>query len=102
LNLLENIKTALTESNITVKQSFKSEGCNEYEFFNFDNRKIGYVVEYLDDSNSASHGELLYYEFYYDNSNETDNYEDDDFLGCNEYNDLERLLADIEDFAYWN
>jgi len=97
MNLLKELTSISKENNVKVKQSFHSEGCNEYEFFDNNNRKICYIVEYLDDSNSASHGELLYYELYYDNSNDTNNYDDDDFCSSNDYDDTDFLCKDLID-----
>jgi hypothetical protein len=87
MNLLKEFQSY---KNVTVKQSFESPECNEYEFFDADARKVCYVVEYFNNPITNEVLENTVYELYYDN-------QDDDFCSSNEYDDVEFLLNDIQE-----
>ena len=87
MNLLKEFQSY---KNVTVKQSFESLECNEYEFFDADARKVCYVVEYFNNPITNEVLENTVYELYYDN-------QDDDFCSSNEYDDVEFLLNDIQE-----
>lgn len=84
------LKEFQTYDNVTVKQSYAAEECNEYEFFDADARKVCYVVEYFKNPITDEVLENVVYELYYDNEN-------DEFCSSNEYDDVEFLLNDIQD-----
>lgn len=90
MNLLKEFQSY---KNVTVKQSFESLECNEYEFFDADARKVCYVVEYFNNPITNEVLENTVYELYYDNENESSNYADDDFLSSAEFDDVEFLLS---------
>jgi hypothetical protein len=96
--LLSELKSISECYNVTVIQSFSSDECNEYEFFNSDNRKILYVNEYFNSPIDNTVLDNTVYELYYDNENMTNNHEDDDFLGSNVYDDIEELLSDVNEY----
>ena len=88
--LLNELKSI---SVLSVNQSFSSDECNEYEFFNSDNRKICYIVEYFNSPIDNSKLDYTVYELYYDNENMTNNHEDDDFLASYVFDDKSELLS---------
>jgi hypothetical protein len=92
MNLLKEFQSY---KNVTVKQSFESPECNEYEFFDADARKVCYVVEYFNNPITNEVLENTVYELYYDNENESANYADDDFLSSAEFDDVEFLLSAV-------
>jgi hypothetical protein len=96
--LLNELKSISKCYNVTVIQSFSSDECNEYEFFNSDNRKVLYVNEYFNSPIDNSKLDNTVYELYYDNENMTNNHEDDDFCGSNVYDDIEELLSDVNEY----
>jgi hypothetical protein len=96
MNLLKEFQSY---DNVTVKQSYASAECNEYEFFDADNRKICYVVEHFNNPITNEVLENTVYELYYDNENESANYDDDDFLSSAEFDDVEFLLSAVYDFV---
>jgi len=85
MNLLKELTEIAKEENVTVKQSFDSVECNEYEFFDNDNRKICYIVE------TFINVDEVVYELYCDNYNLTNKHEDDDFRTSYEYDEVEHL-----------
>jgi hypothetical protein len=99
MNLLKEMQSMFESANKTVKQSFESKECNEYEIFDSNNVKICYVVEYFYSPIDNEKLDHTVYEFYTVNLNETSNYEDDDFIESYVYDDVEFLLKDLENFA---
>jgi hypothetical protein len=90
MNLLKEFQSY---DNVTVKQSYTSAECNEYEFFDTNARKVCYVVEHFKDPITNEVLENTVYELYYDNENESANYADDDFCSSAEFDDVEFLLS---------
>ena len=97
-NQLLSVFNTFTNDNLTVKQSFSSNECNEYEFFDSNNRKVLYVNEYFNSPIDNTVLENTVYELYYDNENESNNHDDDDFLSSNVYDDIEYFLSDLEEY----
>jgi len=97
MSLLKILKEYESQ-NIKVIQSFESEECNEYEFFDKNNRKFLYINEYFYSPIDNEKLDHTVYELYYDNDNMTNNHENDDFLGSSVYDDLEYFLSEFEEY----
>ena len=97
MSLLNEFKYVSEEYRLTVIQSYSSNECNEYEFFDSNNRKVLYVNEYFVSPDNEKLDSPVY-ELYYDNENTTNNHNDDDFLSSNVYDDLEYFLEDLEEY----
>jgi len=96
--LLNELKSVAKDNQLTIIQSYSSVECNEYEFFDSNNRKVLYVNEYFNSPIDNSKLDNTVYELYYDNENESNNHEDDDFCGSNVYDDLEYFLEDLDNY----
>ena len=98
MSLLNEFKYVSEEYRLTVIQSYSSNECNEYEFFDSNNRKVLYVNEFFYSPIDNEKLDHTVYELYYDNENTTNNHDDDDFLSSNVYDDLEDFLEDLEEY----
>tara|TARA_R110000868_G_scaffold89255_2_gene248526 strand:- start:92 stop:391 length:300 start_codon:yes stop_codon:yes gene_type:complete len=98
MSLLSEFKYVSEEYRLTVIQSYSGVECNEYEFFDSNNRKVLYVNEYFVSPIDNEKLDHTVYELYYDNENTTNNHADDDFLGSNVYDDLDEFLEDLEEY----
>jgi hypothetical protein len=98
MTLLNQLKSISEDNQISIIQSYSAVECNEYEFFDNNNRKIAYIVEYFNNPIDNTKLDYPVYELYYNNDNATNNHDNDDFLASNEYDDVDFLLKDISDY----
>ena len=99
---LNELTSIASDYDVTVKQSFESKECNEYEFFDKFNRKICYVIEHFYSpcdffQNEPIKLEHTVYEIYYDNENDTSNHDDDDFTSCDIHDDVDFLYSQLNE-----
>jgi len=95
---LNELTSIANDYDVTVKQSFESVECNEYEFFDKFNRKVCYVIEFFySPCDNKEKLENTAYEIYYDNENNTSNHDDDDFTSCDIHDDVEFLYSQLNE-----
>jgi hypothetical protein len=97
MNLYQELSERLCNERI-LKQSFESKECNEYEFFDNNNRKTAYLIEYYNNPLDNTKLKKPVYELYYDNSNKSNDYTEDDFLASNVYDSFIEMWVDL--FCY--
>ena len=99
---INEITSISIDYDVTVKQSYESKECNEYEFYDKFNRKICYVIEHFYSpcdffQNEPIKLENTVYEIYYDNDNNTSIHEDDDFTSCDTHDDVDFLYSQLNE-----
>ena len=99
---INELTSIASDYDVTVKQSFESKECNEYEFFNSNNVKICYVIEHFYSPCDFFQNEPIkldhtVYEIYYDNENNTSNHDDDDFTSSELHDDVEFLYSQLNE-----
>lgn len=87
----------ITDTMMTITQTFSSIQCNEYDVFNEFDEKVAYYSQYFVHPYTLEKLENAVYEIYYD-YNETD---DDYTSSCltEDFDDVQEIIDDLAYFA---
>jgi hypothetical protein len=92
-----NTLNTMTDTMMTITQTFSSIQCNEYDVFNEFDEKVAQYSQYFVNKHTLENLENAVYEIYYD-YNETDGDYTSSFI-TEDYNDVQEI---IDDLAYFD
>ena len=87
----------ITDTMMTITQTFSSIQCNEYDVFNEFDEKVAYYSQYFVNKHTLEKLENAVYEIYYD-YDETDGDYSSSFI-TEDFNDVQEIIDDLAYFA---